>query len=126
MMTYAMFEPGRVMGQSDAVFDAAQLAAWRELFPEDDGPDVMPQGMVAVITMRAYAEVVQPRPPGNIHAAQIFDLFRLPQVGEALTTTITCIGKEIRKERRRVTLQMDCAGSRGPAFRGRMTVLWAA
>lgn len=126
MMTYAMFEPGRVMGQSRAVFDAAQLEAWRELFPEDDAPGVMPQGMVAVIAMRAYAEVVQPRPPGNIHAAQRFELHRLPHVGETLTTTITCVEKEIRKERRRVTLQMDCAGSGGPAFRGRMTVLWAA
>ena len=29
-------------------------------------------------------------------------------------------------KRRRVTLQMDCAGTSGPAFRGLMTVLWAA
>lgn len=121
-----MFQPGEVMGKARAVLDAAQLEAWRALFPEDDAPGVMPQGMVAVIAMRAYAEVVQPRPPGNIHAAQRFELHRLPCAGETLTTTITCLAKEIRKERRRVTLQMDCAGSGGPAFRGIMTVLWAA
>lgn len=126
MITYEAFSPGFVIGSSSAPLDAAQLRAWRDLFPEDDQEGVMPHGMIAVIAMRAYAELVQPRPPGNIHAAQHFDLFRLPRVGETLTTTITCVEKEIRKERRRVTLQMDCTGTEGPAFRGRMTVLWAA
>lgn len=126
MITHDDFVPGRVMGSSTAVLDAAKLRAWRDLFPEDDLNGVMPHGMVAAIAMRAYMEVVQPRPPGNVHAGQRFDLFRLPRAGETLTTTVTCLDKEIRKDRRRVTLQMDCAGTEGPAFRGRMTVLWAA
>lgn len=126
MITYDDFTPGAVMGRSEALLDAAKLEAWRALFAEDDLGGVMPHGMVAVLAMRAYAEVVQPRPPGNVHAAQHFDLFRLPRLGETLTTTITCIAKEIRRDRRRVTLQMDCAGEQGPAFRGLMTVLWAA
>lgn len=126
MITYDTFIPGEVMGSSEAVLDAAKLRAWSDLFPEDDLNGVMPHGMVAAIAMQAYAEVVQPRPPGNVHAAQHFDLLRLPRAGERLTTTITCLAKELRKERRRVTLEMDCVGSEGPAFRGRMTVLWAA
>ena len=126
MITYETFAPGQVMGSSEAVLDAAKLQAWQALFPEDDLGGVMPHGMVAAIAMRAYAEVVQPRPPGNVHAVQHFDLFRLPRAGETLTTTITCLDKEVRRDRRRVTLQMDCAGAEGPAFRGRMTVLWAA
>ena len=126
MITYADFVPGRVMGSSATVLDAEKLQAWRDLFPEDDLNGVMPHGMVAAIAMRAYAEVVQPRPPGNVHAAQRFDLFRLPRAGETLTTAITCLDKEVRKGRFRVTLQMDCSGTEGPAFRGRMTVLWAA
>ena len=126
MITYDDFVPNRVMGSSAAVLDAAKLQAWRNLFPEDDLNGAMPHGMVAAIAMRAYAEVVQPRPPGNIHAVQRFDVQRLPRAGETLTTTITCLGKEIRRDRRRVTLQMDCTGTQGPAFRGLMTVLWAA
>lgn len=126
MITYDDFVPGAVMGSSSALLDAVKLRAWRDLFPEDDLDGVMPHGMVAAIAMRAYAEVVQPRPPGNVHAVQHFDLFRLPRAGETLTTTITCVGKEIRRDRRRVTLQMDCTGTEGAAFRGRMTVLWAA
>jgi hypothetical protein len=126
VITYDDFTPGAVMGRSEALLDDAKLAAWAALFPEDDLGGVMPQGMVAVLAMRAYAEVVQPRPPGNVHAAQRFDIFRLPRAGELLTTTITCLAKEIRRERRRVTLRMDCGGAQGPAFRGEMTVLWAA
>ncbi|MBR0681545.1 hypothetical protein GXW74_13700 [Roseomonas eburnea] len=126
MITYESFTPGQVMGRSEAVLDAAKLQAWQALFPEDDLGGAMPHGMVAAIAMRAYAEVLQPRPPGNVHAAQHFDLLRLPHVGEHLTTTITCLEKEVRKGRFRVTLGMDTAGTEGPAFRGRMTVLWAA
>lgn len=126
MITFETFTPGQVMGRSETVLDAAKLRAWRELFPEDDLDGVMPHGMVAAIAMRAYAEVLQPRPPGNVHAAQRFDLLRLPRAGERLVTTITCLGKEQRRGRFRVTLGMDAAGAEGPAFRGRMTVLWAA
>ena len=126
MITFDSFVPGQVMGSSASVLEVEQLRAWRALFPEDDLDGAMPHGMVAAIAMRAYAQVVQPRPPGNVHAAQHFDLFRLPREGEVLTTRVTCLAKEIRKDRRRVTLQMDCTGTEGPAFRGRMTVLWAA
>ena len=126
MITYETFTPGEVMGSSAEVLDAAKLQAWQDLFPEDDLHGVMPHGMVAAIAMRAYAEVLQPRPPGNVHAAQRFELFRLPRAGERLTTTVTCLEKEIRKGRFRVTLGMETVGSEGPAFRGRMTVLWAA
>lgn len=126
MITYDDFVPGQVMGSSRALLHAEGLRDWSSLFPEDDLNGVMPHGMVAAIAMRAYTEVVQPRPPGNVHAVQHFDLFRLPRAGETLTTTIICLAKEIRRDRRRVTLQMDCAGTEGPAFRGRMTVLWAA
>jgi hypothetical protein len=126
MITYDSFTPGEVMGASEAVLDAAMLQAWHALFPEDDLGGVMPQGMVAAISMRAYAEVVQPRPPGNVHAAQRFDLLRQPRQGERLTTTISCLEKEMRKGRPWVTLGMETDGPAGPAFRGRMTVIWAA
>jgi hypothetical protein len=126
MITYDSFVPGQVMGARETVLDAASLRAWHALFPEDDLGGVMPHGMVAAIAMRAYAEILQPRPPGNVHAAQRFDLLRLPREGERLTTTISCLAKERRKGRPWVTLGMDTAGPGGPAFRGLMTVVWAA
>lgn len=126
MFTYASFTPGEFVGSGELLLDDAQLNAWKALFPEDDLQGVMPQGMVAVLAMRAYADVVHSRPPGNVHAAQRFDLYRLPESGDLLTTRITCLGKEERKGRLRVTLGMETSGPDGAVFSGRMTVLWAA
>ncbi len=126
MITYDSFVSGKIMGVRDMVLDAPMLAAWEALFPEDEAHGAMPHGMMAVISMRAYAEILQPRPPGNIHAVQRFDLVRRPQQGERLTTTITCIEKDMRKGRGWVTLGMETTGTEGPAFTGRMTVIWAA
>jgi hypothetical protein len=126
MLTYDSFTPGQLMGAREMVLDAAALAAWQALFPEDAAGGAMPHGMVAAICMRAYAEILQPRPPGNLHAAQHFTLLRLPRQGERLTTTITCLEKTQRKGRPWVTLGMATTGPEGPAFNGRMTVIWAA
>jgi hypothetical protein len=126
MITYDSFVPGRVMGMCETVLDSAALRAWHALFPEDDLGGVMPHGMAAAIAMRAYAEILRPRPPGNVHAAQRFDLLRLPREGERLATTLTCLARERRRGRPWITLGMETVGAAGPAFRGRMTVVWAA
>jgi hypothetical protein len=123
---YDDFVPGQVLGNATYRLDPAVVAQWRRLFPADDLGELMPHGMVAVVSMRAYGDVVPRRPPGNIHASQHFDLFRLPRIGGKLVTTMTCAAKEIRRERRRVTLAMETRGAEGLLFTGRMTVLWAA
>lgn len=126
MITFDSLQPPQVMGQRELVLDASMLGAWCALFPDDETGGVMPHGMVAAITMRAYAEILQPRPAGNVHASQRFDLLRLPRVGERLTTTVTCLAKERRKGRAWVTFGVETEGADGPAFRGRMTMIWAA
>ncbi|MFH5926340.1 hypothetical protein [Roseomonas xinghualingensis] len=118
--------PGRLLGSAPYRLDPSVIAQWRRLFPADDLGELMPHGMVAVVSMRAYGEVVPHRPPGNIHASQHFALFRLPRIGGDLVTTVSCTAKEIRRERRRVTLAMETRGEEGFLFSGRMTVLWAA
>lgn len=125
MITYADFQPGELLGRSRFTLEAPVIEAWRRLFPADDHDGVMPHGMAAVISMRAYVDVVPDRPPGNVHAAQRFELLRLPRVGEVLVTIVSCLEKEIRRERRRVTLTTETTGDEGPTLRGRMTVLWA-
>ncbi|WP_147426032.1 hotdog family protein [Teichococcus wenyumeiae] len=125
-MLYDDFVPGQSLGSATCAVDAEAVAQWCRLFPDDDLSDLMPHGMIAVVSMRAYGEVIPRRPPGNIHAAQHFDLLRLPRIGEKLVTTVSCVSKEIRRDRRRVTLATETRGSTGPAFQGRMTVLWAA
>lgn len=123
---YEDFVPDEVLGSATYRLDPIAVAQWRRVFPADDLGELMPHGMVAVVSMRAYGEVVSRRPPGNIHAGQHFALFRLPRIGEELVTTVACAAKEIRRERRRVTLAMETRDKEGPLFTGRMTVLWAA
>lgn len=125
-MLYDDFTPGQEMGTAAYRLDAEAVRRWRRLFPDDETGELMPHGMIAVVSMRAYGEAIPLRPPGNIHAAQHFELLRLPRIGEELVTSVGCLSKEIRRDRRRVTLATETRGSGGPAFRGRMTVLWAA
>ena len=48
--------------------------------------------------MRAYLNVVTPRPPGNIHARQVLAVQALPQAGELVRSSIRCLGKEMRRD----------------------------
>ena len=125
VLTYDDFEPGRSLGKAQFSLNQTVLERWCRLYPSDDLDGVMPHGMVAAISMRAFFEAVPERPPGNIHAGQMFELLRLPRSGETLTTRVCCLGKEIRRERKRVTFATDTTGLHGPAFSGKMTILWA-
>jgi hypothetical protein len=128
MMTFDTFAPGAVIGARPFTFDRAALDAWATLFPADAAAaPQMPAGMIAMVTMRAYMELMADRPPGNVHATQAFSVTRLPRLGDALTTTLRCSGKELRNGRRWVNLASetrDAAGER--LFGGDLTMIWAA
>lgn len=126
-LTFEGFQPGQSFGSLTYVLDKPVFDAWTRLYPHDPATDIMPQGMTAPVFMRAYAELVRPRPPGNVHGAQRFEVTRLPKLGETLTTAVTCAGKELKGSRRWVTLEGMTTGEGGAlAFRSRMTVMWAA
>ncbi len=128
MMNFDTLEPGRVIGARSFVFDRAALNAWTALFPADAAAaPQMPAGMIAMVTMRAYMELLADRPPGNVHAAQAFAITRLPRIGEALTTTMRCTTKELRNGRRWVTFASETRDGAGERlFDGEFTMIWAA
>lgn len=127
MLTFDSMNVGAEMGRRDLVLDDGLMERWLRLFPDDRTGDTMPVGMMAAVTMRAYAEILQPRPPGNVHGAQQFQVIRLPRVGERLTTVMTCAGKELKRDRRWVDFATETTGEGGDVcYRGRMTILWAA
>ncbi|MCP1337011.1 hotdog family protein [Futiania mangrovi] len=128
ILTFDRFQPGAVMGEETVVLDTAILDPWLKLFPADGRHEThMPHGMVMTMIMRAYMAVVAPRPPGNVHAGQRVKMHRRPRLGEAVTTRITCEGKEMRKERRWVHLASESRDADGNIlFEGRMTLIWAA
>lgn len=124
-LRYQDFQPGHALGTARFSLDSSALAAWHALFPEDDLGAAMPHGMAAMVTMRAYCEILANRPSGNIHAAQRFCVRRLPRVGEVLLTTFTCAAVRLVRDRPRVTLTSQTLSDAGPAFEGEMTVVWA-
>jgi len=125
------FQPGALMGECVQVYDADQARRWQAIFgsrPEDgaDGP-VEGVCMAVVNMMRAYLDVVVPRPPGNVHAKQKLRMRGVPLQGESMRVTVVCAGKEMRRERRYVELQVSGAGEGGrKLFDGLITLIWAA
>ncbi|GAC1481033.1 MAG: hypothetical protein NVS2B11_06100 [Acetobacteraceae bacterium] len=126
MFLFASFEPGTLIGQREMALDPSLVAHWRKLFPDDQTGDFMPAGMVAIVTSRAYSEVLHPRPAGNVHGAQRFTLLRLPRLGERLTTAVRCAAKEMKGSRRWVQFATTTTDAQGAAcFEGHQAVLWA-
>jgi hypothetical protein len=127
MMTYADFVPGTVLGECPFSFTPETLALWTDLFSDDARcRPTMPPAMIAMVVMRAFMQILHDRPPGNIHAGQKFWISRLPELNERLVTTLRCVDKDLRNERRWVTFASDSVdGAGGVLFSGKMTTIWA-
>jgi hypothetical protein len=128
LLTFDRFEPGAALGSHTESVDAGMLGHWRTLYPWDaPAGDALPAGLATVLLMRAYMQVLSPRPPGNVHARQTLALSALPRPGEPVTTAFTCASKALRRERRYVEVDARATGDGGrPLFAGRMTLIWAA
>ena len=124
------FQANTLMGQHVEVFEASHLRTWRTVFGLPESVVPYPgelSSMALAMAMRAYLTVVSPRPPGNVHARQQFQMQGLPEIGETITTQVVCLGKEIRRERRYVDLQVHASGRASrPLFMGEMRLIWAA
>lgn len=126
--TFDDFEPGATIGSAEQTIDDAKVNAWLAIY--QDQPDTRPRvpaGMAMLIVMHGYAEAVQPRPNGNVHAAQALTIKRVPQVGDRLTTNVRCQKKELKKERRWVTFDVEVRDQHGNlCYEATNTSVWAA
>lgn len=122
------FVPGAVIGRRTETVDAAALASWVELYPWEKPEDgLLPPGYAVILQMRAFLNLVAPRPPGNIHAGQSFETYDRIAVGEAVTTEVKCLDKRMKGERRLVELEAYATGGDGRSlFKGVLTLYWAA
>jgi len=126
MFLFETFEPGRMIGSRTLTLTAELLQQWLNLFPEDRDSERMPSGMTAAVYSRAYSDILQPRPPGNVHGQQRFTIAKLPVVGDTLVTDLRCEGKELKGERRWVRFASETRRTDGTLlFTGLMTTLWA-
>ena len=121
-------QPGAALGEVTQVFDAGLSQAWRQIFGnEDAGTPAEGAGVAIAMMMRGYLGVVTPRPPGNVHARQCFTLHAVPSPGEAIRTVVSCQGKEMKRERRYVDLEVRGTGKdERPIYHGVLTLIWAA
>ena len=125
------FVPGRDMGATEVTYSDDLARRWQRIFGSatDGGAGGAAEaaGMAVVTMMRGYLNVITPRPPGNVHARQQLTVHALPRAGEVIRTTMSCVGKELRRERRYVELQASGTGDAGrPIYTGRLTLIWAA
>ncbi|GAB2897027.1 hypothetical protein [Paralcaligenes ginsengisoli] len=127
MFTFEHYEVGQIYGPHHLFIGPDLESQWLQVFPQDIWQgNTVPPGMLSVITMLAYTAVITPRPPGNIHGGQRFDVLRLPRRGETLATTIQCEDKQIRKGRRWVYLAFETTGDTNEmVFRGRFASIVA-
>ena len=125
------FVPGTVLGEGNETYDAAQVKRWQSLFGNTDadgaaGPAEQ-ASLATLMMMRAYLNIVAPRPPGNIHAGQNLNLCGLPRPAETVRLAVRCIDKALRRERRFVELGVICNGDDDrDIFSGKLTLIWAA
>lgn len=128
MMTFDSFDPVSLLGECAFTFTNETMDEWSALFPDDRRSlPAMPAAMIAMVMMRAFINIMNDRPRGNVHASQKFWVSRLPQLNDGLTTRLACIGKELKNSRRWVIFGTDTTDSTGTLlFRGQMTTIWAA
>ena len=122
------FRPGASLGEITQPFDDSLSSAWRGIFGSADaGTPAEGAGIAVAMMMRGYLNVVTPRPPGNVHARQRFTLEAAPRPGEAIRTVVTCLSKELKRERRYVDLDVRGTGEGGRSiYTGILTLIWAA
>ena len=77
-------------------------------------------------TFEAYIRAIQPRPPGNVHAGQTLTFHGRPKVGAVLTARFTVVKKEMKKERRWLTLGVEMFEGDDKLLSGEILSIWAA
>jgi hypothetical protein len=122
------FYPGQALGQTEETFDAGLSRAWQGIFgSEGAGTSAEGAAVAVAMMMRGYLGVVAPRPPGNVHARQRFTLHARPAQGEVIRTRVRCLGKEMKRERRYVDLEVHGTGEGARRiYDGVLTLIWAA
>lgn len=127
LFTFAKFEPGTSMGSVAMTLDEAFLARWRRIYPFGGAAgDEMSPAFSTVVFMNAWRTIVDPKPPGNVHAGQKVIFSAVPRLGESIDTQVFCLSKEERKGRKYVKLQTVSTGVNGRAlFVGETNLIWA-
>lgn len=124
--TFADFRPGLDLERVSVCLDEARLQIWSSIYGKPRRSDVVPSGVLVAAAMEAYLKAFKPRPAGNIHAGQklIFS-GRNVEPGTKLDITVSCLGKNLRKERRWVTFGVTVLDGADALLQGEIQTIWA-
>jgi hypothetical protein len=122
------FEPGAPLGATTMAYAPPMSRYWERIFGSDDAHSAAESASIATaLMMRGYLNVVAPRPPGNLHARQRLTIENLPRHGDEINLTVTCLSKELKRDRRYVDLQVSARSNDDRVlFVGVMSLIWAA
>ena len=107
LWTFEKFEVGALIGSSLQRVDDEFIKSWGSIYGVIDRNGSLPYGAAQLLIMKAYAEVVQPRPPGNIHATQKCRLNSVPVLGRETKVSVSCTAKYIRGTRKVVDFGVE-------------------
>ena len=127
--TFADFEPGARLGTIGLALDDSRRALWDEIYGASVGraSKAVPRGLYVALMMDAYVGIIQPRPPGNVHAAQTLSFPGAEAAwGDLLRFDFTVGGKEIKRERRWVTFEVTARTDTDVVMTGEIRSIWAA
>lgn len=125
MWTYERFEPGQVFGVVEIPLDAAKRAHWQEIFGECRD-ETLPRGMLVAAMMEAYIRAIQPRPKGNVHAAQVLDFTgHRPRWDDTISIAVSCLSKEDKKGRFWIDFGIQASSGDKMVLSGTIRSIWA-
>ncbi len=128
VFTYDGFDAGSELGRVDVPLNETRSSLWADVFgPADGGGDCLPQGILVSAMMEGSLRAFGPRPAGNIHAMQWLEFVgSTPKLGDIATVRVHVLSKEIKHERKWVTLGADVSVDEGLVMKGKIKIIWAA
>lgn len=125
ILTFDELREGSVFASGELVIDEESVNEWNKLFSCDPNGRRVPMGAVPLVLIRAYSDLVCPRPPGNVHVGQSCTLHELPEIGQSIRTSASCLSKERRGERLIVRFDVSLHNARAePMITGISTMFW--
>lgn len=127
LLTFDKLQAGSLIADGELIVDEESVKEWNKLFACPPAGSRIPMGAVPLVLMKAYAGLVIPRPPGNVHVGQSCTLHELPEIGQPLRTSASCVSKERRGDRLIVRFDVRLHNDRfDPMITGISTMFWGA
>ena len=126
LWTFDRFAAGQDFGTIDVPIDTARIGGWQAVYGPITGPKA-PDGLIVAGMMEAYILAIQPRPNGNVHAAQKLSFTGAQAaVGDVVSYRVGIAHTEEKKGRFWVTFSIEAAQGGTPLMHGELVSIWAA